>query len=234
MKFSIIVPALNEDKYIENCLKSIFAQTFKDFELIVVIDKKSKDRTYEIARKYTENVLISNSSGIANVRNYGAKFSKGENIVFVDADVILMPNLLETFYKVMKKRNVVGCGCPIIPSKYDSKYFLIFIFFNSFVEFSVKAKKPKIVGSVCCYKREYFEKVNGFRNDLKVLEDFDLSERISKFGKIVFTKETFAITSIRRIEKWGLFNSAKNYLKYYLKYITFRDFLRGEKYEPIR
>ncbi|MEM5874696.1 MAG: glycosyltransferase [Candidatus Aenigmatarchaeota archaeon] len=234
MKFSIVIPALNEEKYIENCLISVLDQTYKNYEIIVVVDKRSKDKTYEIAKKYTKNVYYCEKKGIAGSRNFGARLAKGDVLLFLDADTIVLPNLLEAFNKHLKDKKVVGCACPKLPIKYDAKFILAFIVYNNYEELSLKVGKPNIAGCISAYKKKYFDMVNGFDERLKVLEDFDLSNRISKLGKIVYTKDTFVLTSTRRLEKWGLFKSFVNYTNYYLKFLTFKELLKKEKFEVIR
>lgn len=234
MFFSVIVPCYNEEKYIEKCLISINSQTFKDFEIIVV-DNNSRDNSYEIAKKYTERVYILKERGIAKARNYGAKMSNGKYLVFMDADVVILPNTLEIIYKFIKRNKFIGCTLPKLPLEYDPILISSFIIYNHFVEeLSIKINKPTIAGSFCCYDKSIFERVGGFDERLKVLEDFDLSKRISKFGKIAYIKEIPVLTSARRIRKWGLFKSFYKYSSFYLKSILSKEFLSKAKYEIIR
>ena len=94
---SFIIPTLNEETTIEKTLKNI-----KEFSLdkeIIVSDGGSKDRTTEIAKRFTDKVLVHSKKerqNIAGGRNSGAKEAKGEFVVFVDADV-LIPNINSLF-----------------------------------------------------------------------------------------------------------------------------------------
>ncbi|MCS7123033.1 MAG: glycosyltransferase, partial [Candidatus Aenigmarchaeota archaeon] len=208
--------------------------TYKNYEIIVVVDKKSKDKTFEIAKKYTKNVYYCEKSGISAARNFGAKKATGEIFLFLDADTIVLPNLLETFYKQLRSKKIIGCFCPKLPSKYDVKFILAFILYNNYEEISSKVNKAHIAGNVCAYKKKYFEMANGFDESVKVLEDFDLSSRISKFGKITYVKDTFVVTSSRRLEKLGFFKSILSYIKYYIKFLTFKELLKREKLKQVR
>ena len=73
---SVIIPALNEEKYIGNVLDALRKQTFKDFEIIVV-DGNSTDRTREIAKK-SAKVIIEKRPRIGLARNTGAKLAKAD------------------------------------------------------------------------------------------------------------------------------------------------------------
>src|SRR3989344_6976071 len=101
MKFSFIIPTLNEGEYLEECLKSIKSQNFNDYEIIIV-DSYSKDNTVKIAKKYGAKVLYESKKGPAVARNTGAKKAKGEILIFPDADVRFEKDFLEILEKKMK------------------------------------------------------------------------------------------------------------------------------------
>ena len=101
MKFSIIVPVYNVEKYLEKCLESILNQTFKDFEAIIVNDG-STDNSQEIIDKYVnkdQKIFKSfkkENGGLSDARNFGIERAKGEYIVFLDSDDYIDENLLNT------------------------------------------------------------------------------------------------------------------------------------------
>ena len=90
---SVVITTKNEEKNIENCLQSIRRQTFKDIELIVV-DNFSEDKTAELAEKYHAKVYFEGNERSAQ-RNYGAKVARGEYLIYLDADMILSPTVIE-------------------------------------------------------------------------------------------------------------------------------------------
>jgi glycosyltransferase involved in cell wall biosynthesis len=98
MKFSIIVPVYNTEKYIDKCLKSIKNQSYKDFEVIVVNDG-TEDNALKIVEKYVKEdkrfkVFSKKNTGLSDTRNYGLKYVTGDYIVFVDSDDYIHKNLL--------------------------------------------------------------------------------------------------------------------------------------------
>lgn len=85
MKFSVIVPAHNEERHIAKALDSIYAQSFEDFECIVVLDSCT-DRTKEIAQTYPVKIIEIDGGSSAAARNAGLNAAKGEWVLFCDAD----------------------------------------------------------------------------------------------------------------------------------------------------
>ena len=228
---SVIIPTLNEEKYIESTLKSVKNQDYKKYEIIVA-DGKSRDKTVKIAKKYADRIVIVRKKGPAAGRNAGAKIAKGKILLFLDADTILLFNALTEFAKAFKA-NVVGATCPIVPISSKARDFILYWFYDQFAKASIRAKTPQIAGVCCAYRKDAFEKVDGFNEKLKFSEDIDLSKRIGKLGKIVFIEKTLALTSTRRFEKLGLATAARNHLELYLNYLL-TGRVKGKNYRPIR
>jgi len=111
-RVSIIIPTLNEENYIEKCLKSLLSQNFDSYEIIVV-DGGSKDKTVSIAEEYADRVFVVEEDGIAFARLYGARKSKGKYIYTTDADCLSKnDSLIKNFYKELdiRKRTVAISG----------------------------------------------------------------------------------------------------------------------------
>ncbi|MBI4894603.1 MAG: glycosyltransferase [Candidatus Aenigmarchaeota archaeon] len=199
---SVIVTTRNEEKNIEHCLRSVRNQTVKNIEVILV-DACSADRTVKVARKYI-NHLVVRKCGVAEGRNVGAKIARADVLVFLDADSMLLPETLEEILKAYKRRGVVGASCPVLPISADIRYVSVYMFYNSMARVSTILRKPQIAGMFCTYRRDAFEKVGGFSDDVGILEDFHLSMRIGKLGRVKFLTNTIALTSHRRLEKMGM------------------------------
>ncbi len=233
-EISVILPTLNEGRYIESTLKSIMNQDYKGGYEIIVADGMSKDNTVRIARKFADKVITVKQKGVSAGRNEGAKIAKGEILLFLDADTILLFNGLTEISKPFRTKKVVGVACHVLPTSPEAKDFALYWSFNQFMKRSIKSKKPQIPGICCAYRKKAFEEVGGFNEYLDTLEDFDLSERISKEGKIVLIKNTLALTSHRRIKKWGRMKSIRKYLKLYFNYIIRKKTFHRNDYRPIR
>lgn len=104
MKFSIIMPAYNEENKISNAIKSILNQTYKNFELIIINDG-STDNTLKIINQYKgKNIKVINQKnlGVSAARNAGIKESQGNYILFIDADDYIDNDLLINLVKTIK------------------------------------------------------------------------------------------------------------------------------------
>lgn len=110
--FSFVVPAYNVEKYISKTLKSLFSQTDKDFEIIVV-DDGSTDNTYQVVEEILQNsdfqdykILRKPNGGVSSARNVGIKHAKGKYIIFLDGDDYVSPKLVEKVKNVILKNDV--------------------------------------------------------------------------------------------------------------------------------
>lgn len=113
---SIIVPVYQVEEYLCQCIDSILAQTFKDFELILV-DDGSKDRSGMICDRYAlmdDRILAihKDNGGLSDARNVGINKANGKYIMFVDSDDYISEFMLERLYMNMKSQDadIVACN----------------------------------------------------------------------------------------------------------------------------
>jgi len=230
---SVIVPSLNEEKYIEPTLKALRNQDYKGEYEIIVVDGGSKDKTVKIAKKYADKVIVV-GKGIGKGRNEGAKVAKGDIFIFVDADTILLFNVLTEIKKSFRKKGVVGASCPVLPISAQVKDFMPYWIYNLFAKSTTKTDKSRLATICFACRKDVFEKVGGFREDDKIGEDFDLTEKLSKIGEIRFTEETLAMTSPRRLRHWGRLKGVGKYMGFYLTRLITGSSVEAEKYVPVR
>ncbi|MCI6420699.1 MAG: glycosyltransferase [Blautia sp.] len=112
---SIIVPVYQVEKYIRQCVDSILAQTFTDFELILV-DDGSKDKSGQICDEYARmdtrvKVIHKENGGAADTRNRGMDQAVGNYVMFVDSDDYLAPTMLECLYRNILNENADIAAC---------------------------------------------------------------------------------------------------------------------------
>ncbi len=104
-KFSIITVVLNNEKYIEETIRSVINQKYKNFEYII-IDGKSTDNTLKIIKKYKNKInkfISEKDRGIYDAFNKGMSLASGKFICIVNSDDILKPNALSIIYKYINK-----------------------------------------------------------------------------------------------------------------------------------
>lgn len=142
---SIIVPVYKAEKYLNRCVDSILAQTFTDWELLL-IDDGSPDRSGEICDEYAKKdfrirVIHKENGGVSSARQRGLDEAVGEYTIHVDSDDWVEPNMLEELYKKGKQddADIVICDyfnnigtkqtiCRQCPSSLEPKQVLIELF----------------------------------------------------------------------------------------------------------
>ena len=112
---SIIVPVYQVENYIRQCVDSILAQTFTDFELILV-DDGSKDQSGQICDEYAEmdkrvKVIHKENGGLSDARNRGMDQMVGNYFMFVDSDDYISPTMVECLYKNIVNQNADIAAC---------------------------------------------------------------------------------------------------------------------------
>ena len=215
---SVIIPAKDEERCILTALESLKKQTCKNSEIIVK-DGGSTDRTVEIARRYTDNVISCKDVSVGQARNQGAEKASGNILVFMDADSELPSDTLEKLEKRFERDNPSLLIPRYVPKKEILENNGKLIQFPrplnmhwSKIENFLTAKLMRYAAGMCmaCDKAS-FEKVGGFDEKLRVCEDQDISYRLRKVGRVIYDGGIVAYFSLRRYAKLGLFRTICNY-----------------------
>lgn len=107
MKVSVIIPTFNEEKVIGGCLESLLSQSYNDLEIIIV-DDGSSDQTLEVVKRFPIRILKQNHQGPGSARNLGAERSRGQILVFVDADMEFDKNFISKLVEPIISKKVLG------------------------------------------------------------------------------------------------------------------------------
>jgi len=210
MIISIILVTYNSSEYIGPCLDSIYAQDFRDYELIA-IDNASKDTTKSIIKsRYPGVILIENAHnlGPSKARNQGIAKAKGEFILCLDSDVTLERDFLINIYRAIKNKEHIGAVQPKVLKRNGKSIDTVGIFLSKNRRFydigrgqvdNGRFSRQKYVfgpsSAAALYKRKMLEevRVNGeyFDEDFFFLvEDVDLAWRANRLGyKTIFSPE---------------------------------------------
>ncbi len=211
MKASIIIPAYNEEKYIEKTLELALKQNYPDFEIIVV-DNNSTDKTNELARKFDVKVFLEKNKGTLWTRERGRKEASGEVLAFLDADCLPDSDWLREGVKWFEfDKNVVAVTGPY--DYFDSsswyRFFSMFLQKNIYSFFNIFLQRIH-KGAVLIFGNSFIrassaENIGGFNTNITFYgDDTDTAKRLSKFGKIVFDKKLIIKSSSRRLKKEGM------------------------------
>lgn len=219
--FSVIIPTLNEEKYLPHLLDSLCEQSETNFEVIVV-DAKSKDRTVQLARSYTTalsiRVLISQERNVSKQRNVGAAGARGSWFLFVDADTVLLPYALDrlrAYVTDARAKALTAWGKPDSEKIEESMHTLLY---NFTLEAGILLSRPMAPGPFALVHRDAFEAVGGYRESVQFAEDQNLTQRLADAGfPLTIIRETLYIWSQRRFRAFGFLRTSRVYLTSGLK-----------------
>ncbi len=206
--FSVIIPTLNEEKFLPLLLRDLSNQSYKEFEVIVV-DGNSKDKTKREAKKFAKklklSIINSQKRNVSYQRNLGASKAKYQYLVFIDADSRIPKNFLKNLNKHIEKKEALIFLPTAIPDKEEIKYKFIFSLIPTFAEISKALNRPtSTAGGTMIINRYIFNFLEGFDEKLFMAEDHDLIKRAYK-AEIGYkiAKNVKVRFSLRRMRKEG-------------------------------
>ena len=224
--FSVIIPTLNEEKYLPKLLKDLVKQTYQDFE-VVLVDGKSDDKTVEVFKKSKQELprqqlIISQKRNVGHQRNLGGFAACGKYLIFFDADVHVEPTFMEEVHLASIKQGFKFATTWIAADSNKSIDKTLALLSNLGQELSRAIDKPFSGGFNTIVLKSVFEKVKGYREDLKMNEDQDLAIRVYKKNiDVVILQEPKVTFSYRRFRSEGRLTVLRKYAKalvyFYLK-----------------
>lgn len=203
---SFIIPAYNEEKYIERTLKSIKNQETKIPYEVIVCDNNSTDKTVKVAKKYADKVVFEKKQGIVFARNTGFKHSKGEFLVHTDCDTVFPNDFVSRVYKIFKSDKYAAFTCGNYFYEGNSKKAkliekIICPFHESLQNYYSDKGCIVLLGWCLCTPRKIFEKVGGFKYKKCVFDDLQFSKDVKKYGNMRYFPDIKVKSSLRRFEK---------------------------------
>jgi glycosyltransferase involved in cell wall biosynthesis len=190
--FSIIIPTLNDERSLQRTMKSLEAQTFKNFEVIVA-DGGSKDRTTEIARRSGARVVTFSSPSVPAQVNGAARIAVGKVICIMYGDVVYPNFWLEHIHSVFNKNpNIVATTASIYPDVGSPLWFkLEYAFYNALRRILISIPRPfglalTSAPTICVFRREFW-RVGGYDN-VSIMEDGLFGRKIARLGKVAMLR----------------------------------------------
>ena len=198
---SVIIPARNEEAYIAKCLDSILKNDYPKEKLeVFIIDGMSIDGTKDIASKYAKkhsfvNILENPKKTTPAAMNLGIKAAKGEFIMKMDAHTVYEEDYISKCVQYSKEYGADNVGGILVSLPGNDTFVakaialgLMQKFGSGNSYFRVGAKEPREVDTVAfgCFKREVFERIGMYNENLARSQDMELNQRLRKAGgKIV-------------------------------------------------
>lgn len=236
---SIVIPTLNEEKYLPHTLESLKKQSYQNFE-IIISDGDSNDRTIEIAKQFGAKTVVNHNSSVTMARQKGTEEAKGEIIVGADADTIYPPNHLDQIIAdFQKNKSIIAVGGGGI---FEAKPWWAFWFWKltyKFVNLYFKLfHQPSYIPAFnLSYRKDIFMQIGGYNTFLDFGGDeLDILARLKKVGQVYFDEKLDCFPSSRRANV-GFFSLLFKhtlidyYLGYFLAKIFKRPIIRGK---PVR
>ena len=185
-KVSVIIPVYNCELYIAQAIESVLNQTYTDYEIIVINDG-STDNTYQVLQPYMKKIryFSQENKGLSATRNQGIKMAKGKLISLLDADDLFLYYKLQEQVAIFEAEPSIGLvqsGWRVVNEKgekiEDVKPWHKSPELDLVTWLKWKATNP----SGMMFRKEWLERVNGFNEDLRRLEDFDIVIRLALAG----------------------------------------------------
>lgn len=184
---SIIAPCYNAERFLEAAIKSIFAQDYENFEVIIV-DDGSTDNSVEMLRAlqstYTFQLYQQPNQGVSAALNHGLKYAKGDYVSTPDLDDIMLPSSVRVRAQYLDQHPKVGCVGALITymdsegndTKTQSRQKVEHLGFDAILRDAVLVGAP-----VALYRMQALKDANGYDPDIRV-QDFQITLRIAARG----------------------------------------------------
>jgi glycosyltransferase involved in cell wall biosynthesis len=210
MKFSVIIPAYDEEEYLPATLVrvgqalSIIASPSE----IIVVDNDSQDGTKQVAEDFGIKVILEREHNISKVRNTGAKSSTGDVLIFIDADTLVPETLFQKILVVMEDENCLGGAVAVEYEDFQRKWMKFYLlgwkFWGKFFNMAQ--------GAAQFCRKCVFEELDGYDPTIFMGEDVEFYWRLSKFAKrnrghLYFIEHPKVRTSARRFDKMNLWKT---------------------------
>lgn len=223
-RVSVVVPTLDEERYLPTLLGSLAAQTLPVHEVIIA-DAGSHDGTVRVARAAGAIVVPGGHPGVG--RNEGARAATGDWLLFLDADVRLPPDALATAFREMAQEGLESASCWFVPDSGNRFLRLNHWLSAWYFRLSSKLGWPHSIGAFLLLPRETHEAIGGFDLSIRVAEDQDYVRRLARYGRYGFLRRPSVEIAARRFEDEGGFWMSLKWLGIELHRLILGE-IRGE------
>jgi glycosyltransferase involved in cell wall biosynthesis len=204
MRFSIVIPARNEEKYLPGCLEAIqvAAEPFPDEVEVIVALNRCTDRTGQIAVDSGAKIVHEDGRNLARIRNAAARTASGEILVTIDADSRMGRNMLKEIDRLLRMGRYIGGGVMVLPERWSLGILA------TAVVLSVVMLRHRVSGGLFWCLREDFQAIGGFNESYVSVEDLDFAKRLKAHGRSKVKRfktitKAHIVTSCRKFDAFG-------------------------------
>lgn len=221
---TIVIPNYNGNRYLKQCLDSIYRQQYKNYE-IIIIDNASTDGSYQWLMTYKDIIIkqLDQNYGFSRAVNEGIKLAKGEYVLLLNNDTELCDNFLEELLKVIEKDAFIfGVSSKMIQYQDQTliddagdEYTVVGWGYkrgdgNSVRDFVKEERVFSACAGAALYRKEVFDKIGYFdENFFAYMEDIDISYRANIYGYKNFYCPEAKVYHIGSATSGGRYNSFK-------------------------
>ncbi|HVM90673.1 MAG TPA: glycosyltransferase [Verrucomicrobiae bacterium] len=222
MPFSIVIPALNEERYLPLLLQSI-ADTGIEGAQVIVVDGKSDDATQQRVREFAEaqhgrlNVELheADKRNVGYQRNLGGSKATHDTLVFLDSDTLIPDRAtLESLLADFRAEACAAASCRFEPIKRHPLAVAYYEILYRFQRFQQK-RNPYAMGACIITRKDVFDRINGFDETIRVNEDAEYCQRAAQHGPFRIFPQAIKV-STRRFDKEGYFKMGTKYVRLFL------------------
>jgi glycosyltransferase involved in cell wall biosynthesis len=210
MKISVIIPAYNE----EQCLPKTLEHIGRALSVaacpseIIVVDNDSRDKTKQITEAFGAKVFAEKEHNISKVRNTGAANSRGDVLIFIDADTLVPETLFKKIIAVMEDEKCLGGAAAVEYEDFERKLMKFYLLGWKFWGTVFNMKQ----GAAQFCRKFVFEELEGYDQTIFMGEDVEFYWRLSRFarrnkGHLYFVEHPKVMTSARRFDKMSLWKT---------------------------
>lgn len=230
--FSIIIPTLNEARYLPKLLTDLVNQTYQDFEVIVV-DGGSADKTLALAKEYKSklNLTLLNSpkAHVCTQRNLGAKRANADTLIFSDADNRLPPYFLQGVKYRWESSHAHILSFALKPDKNTPQNNAIALAMSTFLELQTNVKPTWLLEAMFAIDKKAFEKIGGFDESMDYAEGRSIIQASLRLNLIIkHMKDPLYSFSFRRLRKYGIVNMASRMAKLELAHLIGKEIYNSQ------
>lgn len=207
-RISVIVPALNEEKFLSRTLESLINQTYKKFEVIIV-DNNSFDKTQEIAKDYGAKVILEYKKSSKSARQAGLDAANGEIAAFTTAGTILPHDWLEKIATEFENEHIVAYGGMTrlysgpVTARLASRYLGNLLWLRELMSGELSLNNTNMA-----IRRDAAFEAGGFTDGASGREEEILTEKLKKIGEVKINKNFIVFLSGRKYRRGYLYGIA--------------------------